>query len=732
MRNFIYTRMKPYNGNSDFLVGPTKKTSFLWEECKKLIEKEKGNNGVLDIDTKTVSTITSHRPGYIKKDLEVIVGLQTDAPLKRAIKPFGGIRVVTAACQQNNCDVPLEIKKIFNEYRKTHNDGVFSAYTPQMRALRKSGLLTGLPDAYARGRIIGDYRRLALYGIDRLIQEKENDKMNTPTSINGRDGVMTDEVIRLREEISEQIKALELMKEMARSYGFDISSPARNAREAVQWTYFAYLAAIKEQDGAAMSLGNVSGFFDIYIEEDIKKGRLKEEEAQELVDQFIIKLRLVRHLRTEDYNQLFAGDPTWVTEALGGVWQNGRHKVTKTTYRFLQTLYNLGPAPEPNLTVLWSEKLPKPFKEFCAKVSIETSSIQYENDDLMRNQWCGDDYGISCCVSRLGTGKQIQFFGARCNIAKALLLAINGGVDEMTGIKLYNDVKPIKGKYLAFERVMENFKKIMADLASDYVNTMNVIHYMHDKYYYERAQMAFLDSKIDRLMAFGMAGLSVAADSLSAIKYAKVSPVRDAQGIAKDFEIKGEFPTYGNDNNSVDSIAKMIVQAFSKELGKHHIYRNAKPTLSILTITSNVVYGKKTGATPDGRKAGQPFAPGANPMHGRDTHGAIASLNSVAKINYKYALDGVSNTFTVTPQTLGKEEQEKIENLVSLLDGYFSKGAHHLNVNVLNKETLMDAMDHPELYPQLTIRVSGYAVNFVKLSREQQQEVLARTFFERM
>jgi formate C-acetyltransferase len=725
VRDFIFNNITSYDGDSSFLVGPSEKTQKLWNECKKLLKKEIDNGGVLDIDTKIVSNITSHKAGYVDKKLETIVGFQTDAPLKRGIKPAGGIRMVEHACEENGKKLDENVIEIFTKYRKTHNDGVFDAYTEEMLKLRKTGILTGLPDAYARGRIIGDYRRVALYGVDKLIEAKKADKA-------GLLGAMTDEKIRLREEVSEQIKALEMMKEMAANYGFDISQPAINAKEAIQWTYFAYLAAIKEHDGAAMSLGNVSNFFDVYIEKDLQEGDLTEETAQELIDQFVMKLRMVRHLRTSDYNSLFAGDPTWVTESLGGVWCNGKHKVTKTAYRFLQTLYNLGPSPEPNLTILWSEKLPKPFKEFCAKVSIDTSSIQYENDDLMRNVACTDDYGISCCVSLLESGKQMQFFGARCNIAKALLLAINEGVDEITGIKIVDGIDPLKGKILDYDEVYKRFKKVTAFLAENYVNTMNVIHYMHDKYYYERAQMCLLDTNVKRVMAFGIAGLSVVADSLSAIKFAKVKPIKNEQGIAVDFETEGDFPKYGNDNDKVDLIAKAVVKNFNEELHKHHIYKDAKPTLSVLTITSNVVYGAKTGSTPDGRKQGVPFAPGANPMHGRDTSGAIASLNSVSKLDYENARDGISNTFSATLKTLGVNEEEQKNNLISLLDGYFKKNAHHININIMSKETLLHAMEHPELYPQLTIRVSGYAVNFVKLTRAQQQEVLSRTFFETM
>lgn len=725
VRDFVYHNQTSYDGSPEFLKGASAKTKKLWEYCKTLLKKEHEAGGVLDIDVSTISTVVSHKPGYIKKDLEVIVGLQTDQPLKRAIKPFGGIKVVEQACEDYGKTLDAKVKEIFTKYRKSHNQAIFDAYTEEMRKYRSSGVITGLPDNYARGRIIGDYRRVALFGTDRLIAEKQND-------LNQKLGTMTDERIREREEISDQITALHLIKEMASSYGFDISKPAKNAFEAIQWTYFGYLAALKEQDGAAISLGNVSGFFDVYIEKDMTEGDLTEEEAQELVDQFIIKLRLVRQLRMKEYDQIYAGDPTWLTEALAGMFLDGRHKVCKTTYRFLQSLYNLGAAPEPNLTILWSEKLPEKFKKFCAKVSIDTSSIQYENDDLMREIADSDDYGISCCVSQQKSGKQMQFFGARCNLAKTLLLALNEGQDENTGITLVEKIKPLKDEVLSYEVVMSKFKKTLSYVVKVYVDTMNTIHYMHDKYYYERVQMALLDSDLDRLMAFGIAGLSVVADSLSAIKFAKVTPIRDKNGITQDFKIEGDFPKYGNDEDRVDSIAKELVDSFNAELKKHHIYRGATPTLSILTITSNVMYGKKTGATPDGRCAGEPFAPGANPMHGRDSRGAIASLNSVAKLDYKSARDGISNTFSIVPRALGGTHEEQIDNLVALLDGYFHKKAHHLNVNVLNKETLLKAMAHPEEYPQLTIRVSGYAVNFVKLSRQHQQEVLARTFHESM
>lgn len=725
VRDFIYTNITAYDGDESFLVGPSKKTTQLWQEVKKLLAKEIKKGGVLDIDTKTISTITSHNPGYVDQQLESIVGFQTDEPLKRAIKPFGGWRVVKKACEENGYELDPSVVEICSQYRKTHNDGVFDVYTSDMRKLRKSGLITGLPDNYARGRIIGDYRRLALYGLDRLIEAKQQDLTKLT-------GVMTDDLIKLREEISEQIKALIMIGEMAQQYGFDVSQPATNAKEAIQWTYFAYLAAVKEQDGAAMSLGNVSNFFDVYIERDLAEGSLTEEEAQELVDHFVMKLRLVRHLRMDEYNQLFAGDPTWVTEVIGGIWQNGQHKITKTSFRFLQTLYNLGPAPEPNLTILWSDKLPQGFKDFAAKVSIDTSSLQYENDQLMSEAGNCDDYSIACCVSMMETGKEMQFFGARCNIAKTLLMALNEGRDEISGMEIVPGIEPMSAGPLDFTEVSRRFAKTMSYIAEQYVNTMNVIHYMHDKYYYERAQLAFMDSEIKRNMAFGMAGLSVAADSLSAIKYAKVTAERDENGLTTGFKIEGDFPKFGNDNDDVDQFAQQLVHDFNHELSQHHIYRNATPTLSILTITSNVVYGKKTGATPDGRLKGEAFAPGANPMHGRDTSGAIASLNSVAKLDYADARDGISNTFSIVPKSLGSAKSEQIQNLTGMLDGYFNKHAHHLNVNVLNRDTLLDAMEHPEDHPQLTIRVSGYAVNFIRLSKDQQREVIARTFHETM
>ena len=724
-RDFIFQNITPYDGDASFLVGPTATTKKLWTKATQLLKKERENGGILDIDTETISTITSHKPGYLDKNLEKIVGYQTDQPLKRAIKPFGGIRVVQAAAEENGYKISDEVVKIFTEYRKSHNDGVFDAYTEEMRKLRSTGILTGLPDNYARGRIIGDYRRVALYGIDALIEAKKADKKALV-------GVMTDDLIRLREEVSEQIKALKAMKVMASSYGYDISKPAETAQEAIQWTWFAFLAALKEQDGAAMSLGNVSSFFDIYLERDLAAGKITEEEAQELVDHFIIQCRLIRHLRMNSYNELFAGDPTWTTECLGGFFSNGQHKITKTSFRFLQSLYNLGPAPEPNLTVLWSEKLPENWKKFCAQVSVDTSSIQYENDELMRDKGNCDDYCIACCVSMMETGKEMQFFGARCNLAKAMLMAINEGRDEISGELVVPGIDPLPAGPIDYAEFEKRFEKTISYLASAYVNTMNVIHYMHDKYYYEKAQLALMDTHCHRNMAFGIAGLSVVADSIAAIKFAKVTPVRDKDGIAKDFKVNGDFPMFGNDDDRVDRIATDVVKRFNAELAKNHIYRDATPTLSVLTITSNVVYGKKTGATPDGRKAGEPFAPGANPMHGRDHSGAIASLNSVAKIDYGDARDGISNTFSIVPKALGSDRSQQIDNLVGMLDGYFNQKAHHLNVNVLNRETLEDAMEHPEKYPQLTIRVSGYAVNFIKLTRALQEEVIARTFHETM
>ena len=722
VEDFILNNYKEYTGDDSFLVGPTEKTLKVWEKIEQL-QKEELEKGILDVETNIISGIDNFAPGYIDQENEVIVGLQTDAPLKRIVNPYGGMRMVHSALEAYGYTLNPEIDKHFSEYRKTHNQGVFDAYTPEIRRARSAGLLTGLPDAYGRGRIIGDYRRVALYGIDLLIQCKEIDLSNLV-------GDMTSTLIRLREEVREQINALNEIKSMAMKYGYDISKPAANAKEAVQWLYFGYLAAIKENNGAAMSLGRTSTFLDIYIERDLADGTLDETGAQELIDQFIIKLRIARHLRTPEYNELFAGDPTWVTESIGGMTNDGRSLVTKNSFRYLHTLVNLKPAPEPNLTVLWSENLPEPFKKFCTKTSIDTDAIQYENDDIMRPIY-GDDYAIACCVSAMKVGKQMQYFGARVNIAKCLLYAINGGIDEHKKTVVVDGIPKIEDEYLDYEKTKEAYFNVIEKVAKIYVDAMNIIHYMHDKYAYEKGQMALHDTIVDRLMAFGAAGLSVAADSLSAIKYAKVKPIRDENGIAIDFEIEGDFPKYGNDNDDVDQIAVEIVKKLITELKRHPLYRNAKHTLSILTITSNVVYGKKTGATPDGRKDGVPFAPGANPMHGRDTSGALASLNSVAKIPYKdVCQDGISNTFSIVPDALGKSEEERITNLAEILDGYFKQGAHHLNVNVFNRETLIDAMDHPEKYPSLTIRVSVYAVNFNRLSREQQEEVISRTFHE--
>ena len=723
--DFVRKNITPYEGDASFLVGPTERTKRIWDICLKALEEERNNNGVRSFDPDTVSTITSHKPGYIAQENELIVGLQTDELLKRAIKPFGGIKVVEKACAQNGKEVNPRVKDIFTHYRKTHNDGVFDVYTEEIRRFRSLGFLTGLPDNYARGRIIGDYRRLALYGIDRLVEAKTEDLHNLT-------GPMTDERIRLREEVAEQIKALKEIKVLGEMYGLELGRPAQTAQEAVQWVYMAYLAAVKEQDGAAMSLGNVSSFLDIYVEHDLKHGLIDETFAQELIDQFVIKLRMVRHLRMAAYNEIFAGDPTWVTESLGGRFNDGRTKVTKTSFRFLQTLYNLGPSPEPNLTVLWSPELPEGFKNFCAKVSIDTSSIQYENDTLMREVRHSDDYGIACCVSFQDIGRQIQFFGARCNLAKALLLAINGGRCEKTGTLMVEGVPALTSDTLNFEEVMKNYKLVLTQIARVYNEAMNIIHYMHDKYYYEKAQMAFVDTDPRINIAYGAAGLSIALDSLSAIKYAKVTARRNAEGLTEGFDIDGEFPCFGNNDDRVDHLGVDLVYFFTEELKKLPVYKNARPTLSLLTITSNVMYGKKTGATPDGREAGVAFAPGANPMHGRDKSGAVASLASVAKLRYRDSQDGISNTFSIVPKSLGPTPEERIENLVTMMDGYFTKGAHHLNVNALNREMLEDAMEHPENYPQLTIRVSGYAVNFVKLSREHQLEVISRTFHERM
>ncbi|SHE84751.1 formate C-acetyltransferase [Clostridium fallax] len=721
VRGFIQKNYKLYEGSKDFLAPISGKTKKVWEKASNLIVKEI-EKGIIDVATDRVSGIDNYEPGYIDKENEVIVGLQTDAPLKRIVNPWGGWRMVQNSLKDYGYEMDKDIEKYFPAYRKTHNEGVFDAYTKETRLARTAGLLTGLPDAYGRGRIIGDYRRIALYGIDYLIEKKKEDLDNLK-------GDLLDELIRLREEVSEQIRALEKIKSMALKYGVDLSKPASNAREAVQWVYMGYLAAVKENNGAAMSLGRTSTFLDIYIERDLENGVITEEEAQEIIDQFIIKLRLVRHLRTPEYNELFAGDPTWVTESIGGVGINGKPLVTKNSFRYLHTLINLGSAPEPNMTVLWSDKLPENFKKYCAEMSILTDSIQYENDEVMRPVY-GDDYAIACCVSAMKVGKQMQFFGARCNVAKALLYAINGGVDEKKGIKVIEGIEPINDEILDINKVKDNYFKVLEKVAKLYVDTMNVIHYMHDKYAYEAGQMALHDTSVGRLMAFGIAGLSVAADSLSAIKYGKVKVIRE-NGIAVDFESFGDFPTYGNDDDRVDDLAVMIVDKFSKELKKHPLYRNAKHTLSILTITSNVVYGKKTGTTPDGRKKGEPLAPGANPMHGRDKNGALASLNSVAKIPYVPCCeDGVSNTFSIVPDALGKEMESRVNNLVTILDGYFVQGAHHLNVNVFNRETLIDAMNNPEKYPSLTIRVSGYAVNFVRLTKEQQLEVISRTFHE--
>ena len=725
VRGFIQANYTPYEGDDSFLAGATENTKQLWEEVMELFKKERENGGTLDVDTKTVSAIDAYAPGYINKDKEKVVGLQTDAPLKRAIMPEGGIRMVESSCEAYGfkCD-PL-VSEIFTKYRKTHNQGVFDAYTTEMRAARKSGIITGLPDAYGRGRIIGDYRRVALYGVDRLIEDKNEQKLSLEVSC------MDEDTIRLREEISDQIKALQALKRMAESYGFDISKPATNSREAVQWLYFAYLAAIKDQNGAAMSIGRTSTFLDIYFERDLKAGTITEEEVQELMDHFVMKLRMVKFLRTPDYNELFSGDPTWVTESIGGQGIDGRTLVTKNSFRVLNTLYTLGPSPEPNLTVLWSNNFPQGFKDFCSKVSIDTSSVQYENDDLMRPYW-GDDYGIACCVSAMRIGKQMQFFGARVNLAKTLLYAINGGVDEKSGVQVGPRFEPIMDEYLDYDKVMERLEPFTDWLANLYVNTLNVIHYMHDKYSYEALEMALHDRDVFRTMACGIAGLSVAADSLSAIKYAKVKTIRNEAGIAVDFEIEGDYPKYGNNDDRVDDIAVYLVESMMNKIRKNKTYRNSVHTQSVLTITSNVVYGKKTGNTPCGRRAGAPFAPGANPMHGRDNSGALASLASVAKLPYEHSQDGISNTFSIVPGALGKDMNERVANLSAMMDGYFGDGAHHLNVNVFDRATLEDAMEHPEKYPQLTIRVSGYAVNFIKLTKEQQLDVINRTFHGKM
>ncbi|CEQ11780.1 pyruvate formate-lyase [[Clostridium] sordellii] len=721
VRGFIQLNYTPYEGDASFLVKATENTNSLIDEMMELFKKERDNGGTLDVDTKTVSAIDAYKPGYLDKEKEVVVGFQTDEPLKRAIMPYGGIRMVESSCKAYGFELDNEVKEIFTKYRKTHNQGVFDAYTDEMRLARKSGIITGLPDAYGRGRIIGDYRRVALYGVDRLIEDKVSQKSSLDVS------VIDEDTIRLREEISDQIKALEALKRMAESYGFDISRPANNSREAVQWLYFAYLGAIKDQNGAAMSLGRTSTFLDIYFERDLRNGEITEEEVQELMDHFVMKLRMVKFLRTPEYNDLFSGDPTWVTESIGGMGIDGRTLVTKNSFRVLHTLYTLGPSPEPNLTVLWSNSLPKGFKDFCSKVSIDTSSIQYENDDLMRPYW-GDDYGIACCVSAMRIGKQMQFFGARVNLAKTLLYSINGGVDEKLGIQVGSKFEKVNSEYLDYEEVMEKFDLFTDWLANLYINTLNVIHYMHDKYSYEALQMALHDRDVFRTMACGIAGLSVCVDSLSAIKYAKVKPIRNENGIAIDFEVEGDYPKYGNNDDRVDDIAINLVKNFMNKLKQNKTYRNSYPTQSILTITSNVVYGKKTGNTPDGRKAGEPFAPGANPMHGRDISGALASLSSVAKLPYEYSQDGISNTFSIIPGALGKDEEERVFNLTAMLDGYFGQGAHHLNVNVFDRAMLEDAMERPEEYPRLTIRVSGYAVHFTKLTREQQLDIINRTF----
>lgn len=725
VRNFIQLNYTPYEGDASFLAGESERTKKLWDEVAELCKKEIENGGTLDVDTKTITAIDAYKPGYIDKELEQIVGLQTDAPLKRAIMPYGGIRMVENSCKAYGYELDPEVSEIFTKYRKTHNQGVFDAYTKEMRACRKSGIITGLPDAYGRGRIIGDYRRVALYGVDKLIEDKMAQKDSLELS------TIDEDTIRLREEISEQINALEALKRMGESYGFDISRPAENSKEAVQWLYFGYLAAVKDQNGAAMSLGRTSTFLDIYFERDLKAGTITEEEIQELMDHFVMKLRMVRFLRTPEYNELFSGDPTWVTESIGGMGIDGRTLVTKNSFRVLNTLYTLGPSPEPNLTVLWSTRLPQGFKDFCSKVSIDTSSIQYENDDLMREYW-GDDYGIACCVSAMRIGKQMQFFGARVNVAKTLLYAINGGVDEKSGAQVGPKFEPITSEYLDYDEVMSKFDLFTDWLAKLYVNTLNVIHYMHDKYSYEALEMALHDRDVFRTMACGMAGLSVCVDSLSAIKYAKVKTIRNEEGIAVDFEVEGDYPKYGNNDDRADEIAVFIVKDVMEKIKKNKTYRNSYPTQSILTITSNVVYGKKTGNTPDGRRAGEPFAPGANPMHGRDNSGALASLASVAKLPYEYSQDGISNTFSIVPKSLGKDMDERVTNLSAMLDGYFAQRAHHLNVNVFDRATLEDAMEHPEKYPQLTVRVSGYAVNFIKLTREQQLDVINRTFHNKM
>lgn len=720
VRDFIQKNYTAYEGDAQFLAPPTERTRTLWEKTSQLMKLEQ-KKGIIDAETRIPSSVTAYGAGYVDENLESIVGLQTDAPLKRAIMPRGGWRVVKSALESYGYEMDDSLAQVFGKERKTHNDGVFAAYSPEMRRARKSGILTGLPDAYGRGRIIGDYRRVALYGVDRLIEEKKVSREIYNTT------QLDEENIRSREEMSEQVESLKALKSMAESYGFDISRPAETAQEAIQWTYFAYLAAIKEQDGAAMSLGRVATFIDIYIKRDLDEGTISEEQAQEFIDHFVMKLRMVRFLRTPAYNELFSGDPTWVTEALGGIGVDGRPLVSKTSFRILHTLENLGPAPEPNLTVLWTPRLPQGFKDYCSRLSIETSAIQYENDCTMRT-FFGDDYAIACCVSAMKVGKQMQFFGARANLAKALLYAINGGRDEKSGVQVAPALRPITDEYLDYELVKERFDTVLEWLAGLYIKTLNVIHFMHDKYNYEALQMALHDREVQRTMACGIAGLSVAADSLSAIKHSRVKVIRNEEGLAVDYEVEGEYPAFGNNDDDVDRIAADLVETFMDKLRKQKTYRNAEPTQSILTITSNVVYGKKTGSTPDGRKAGIPFGPGANPVHGRDTSGALAAFASVAKLPYEHSTDGISYTFSIVPQALGKTEAEREKNLISLLDGYFLNGGHHVNINVLNRDTLLDAMEHPENYPQLTIRVSGYAVNFVKLTREQQEDVISRTF----
>ena len=724
VRNFIQLNYTPYEGTDEFLTMPSETTKKLWDKVLDLYKQEQANGGVLDIDTETISTIASHEAGYIDKELEKIVGLQTDAPLKRAIMPYGGIRIVEKSCEAYGRKINPDVAKVFHEVRRSHNDGVFSVYTPDIRAARSSHLITGLPDGYGRGRIIGDYRRIALYGVDVLIEEKMK-------GLELLDKEFDEETIREREEIFDQIASLKELKVMAEKYGYDISKPATNSKEAVQWLYFGYLAAIKEQNGAAMSIGRITTFLDIYFERDLQSGALTEEDVQELMDHFVMKLRMVRFLRTPEYDALFSGDPAWVTEAIGGMGLDGRTLVTKNSFRMLHTLTNLGPAPEPNMTILWAQNLPQGFKDYAAKMSIQTSSIQYENDDLMRGFW-GDDYGIACCVSAMRIGKQMQFFGARCNLAKTLLYAINGGRDEISGKQVAPKFEPVTSEYLDYDDVMYRFDNMMEYVAKIYIKALNAIHYMHDKYAYEKIEMALHDEKILRTMATGIAGLSVVTDSLSAIKYAKVKAIRNENGIIEHYEVEGDYPKYGNDDDRADDIAVEIVERFMNKIAKQKTYRNAKPTMSILTITSNVVYGKNTGDTPDGRKAGEPFGPGANPLHGRDTNGAIAVMNTVAKLPYEYSEDGISYTFSITPAALGKEVDGRVKNLITLLDGYFKQTGQHINVNVFDKELLMDAMEHPEKYPQLTIRVSGYAVNFVKLTREQQLDVINRTIHERI